>query len=226
MAAAAALPEELLECIFKSLNDDNHTLKHLSVVSKQFLAITNRVRFSVTISDETIPFLPRLFHRFPNLTSLNLTILSKTLEEVDDTLTLISTFPLDIKSFNVSNTNYNRSFHLSHTNHIRPFRIPAKGLIALSKTMKNLKCLAFYGMSHFKLEDLFFIADYFPLLEELNLSDPLFTCSQDFMMDDNDQLLALPNLRRINLFGNHINDQFINFLRRNCKLLQEIMIIC
>ncbi|CAL5203132.1 unnamed protein product [Lathyrus oleraceus] len=110
MAAAAVeeicscLPEELLECAFKYLHSDNYSFMSLSLVSKQFLYITNRIRFFATITDETIPFLPRLFHCFSNLTSLNLTIVPKTVEEVNALLTLISTFPLDIKSLSLCPT--------------------------------------------------------------------------------------------------------------------------
>lgn len=100
----SCLPEELLECAFKYLHDDNRSFMSLSLVSKQFLYITNRIRFFATITDETILFLPRLFHRFPNLTSLNLTIVPKTVEEVNALLTLISIFPLDIKSLSLCPT--------------------------------------------------------------------------------------------------------------------------
>ncbi|KAL5072627.1 hypothetical protein RYX36_011611 [Vicia faba] len=41
------LPEELLDHIFKSLNGHRRTFKSLSVASKQFLAITNRLRLTV-----------------------------------------------------------------------------------------------------------------------------------------------------------------------------------
>ncbi|XP_058730710.1 uncharacterized protein LOC131602578 [Vicia villosa] len=218
MAAAeevcSHLPEELLECIFKSLNSHRRTFKSLSVVSKQFLSITNRLRFSVRITDETIPHLPRLFHRFPNLTSLILTIQCITVNEVDALLTLISTFPLDIKSLRLCP---------KLTNWYIP--IPANGLIAFSKTMKNLESLTFYGMSHFYKKDLFLIADCFPLLQELNLIHPRCSNKHDFLVDDNDPLLVLPNLRRINLSGNVIREPFVDFLFHNCKLLQEIKIM-
>ncbi|XP_058730681.1 uncharacterized protein LOC131602553 [Vicia villosa] len=207
IAASASASDRNCGCIFKSLNCDRRTLKSLSVFSKQFLSITNRLRFSVTITDETIPYLPRLFHRFPNLTSLNLILLSKTLEQVNELLTLISTFPLDIKSLNLSDGVYT---------------IPASGLIALSKTMKNLRSLTFDNLLNYDKKDLFLIANCFPLLEELNLSYPLTCSNQDFMLEDNDPLLALPKLRKINLSGNNINNQFIDFLRQNCRLLQEI----
>ncbi|KAL5072628.1 hypothetical protein RYX36_011612 [Vicia faba] len=91
--------------------------------------------------------------------------------------------------------------------------------------MKNLKFLTCYKMVRVEKKDLFFIADCFPLLEELNLTYPCICCDKDFMVDDNDPLLALPNLRRINLSGNHIaGDQFVNFLRQNCKLLRVVVL--
>ncbi|CAI8601316.1 unnamed protein product, partial [Vicia faba] len=209
------LPDVLWECIFKFLSCDNHTLKSYSVFSKQFLSITNCLRFSVKITDETISFLPRLFHRFPNLTSLELTILSKTVEEVDDILALISTFPLDIKSLNLSKDFYSK----------KCIQIPVNGLIPLSKTMKNLKSLTFHGMSYFNKKNLFLIAEYFPLLKKLNLTYPRVRSSRDFFINHNDPLLALPNLREIDLSGNHISDQFIDFLYHSCKLLHKIVII-
>jgi hypothetical protein len=75
-AAAATfsldLPE-IWESILTYLNNDhvtlNRTLKSLSVISKQLLSITNRVRFSATVTNRTL--LPRFFQRFPNLTSLH-----------------------------------------------------------------------------------------------------------------------------------------------------------
>jgi len=51
----------------------NSDLKSLSLVSKQFLSITSLLRFSITINHPTHHCLHRLFQRFPNLTSLNLT---------------------------------------------------------------------------------------------------------------------------------------------------------
>jgi hypothetical protein len=75
MAAATDLylRDECWEHIFKFLNCYgghyyNTYLESLSIVSKQFLSITNRLRSSLIIHDATHPFLGRLFQRFPNLT--------------------------------------------------------------------------------------------------------------------------------------------------------------
>ncbi|XP_045830699.1 uncharacterized protein LOC123921993 [Trifolium pratense] len=101
-AACSHVPDELWEFIFKFLShDDHHTLKALSIVSKQFLSITNRLRFSLAVIDQTIPFLPRLFQRFPNLTLLNLILRDKN-NYFRVNRNQISTFPIDIKSLYLS----------------------------------------------------------------------------------------------------------------------------
>jgi F-box/leucine-rich repeat protein 2/20 len=77
-AAAAAvcwdLPVELWERIIKLLDGDSCTMKSLSVVSNQFLSITNRIKFSLKVTDQTILFFSCLYQRFPNLTSLSLNL--------------------------------------------------------------------------------------------------------------------------------------------------------
>jgi hypothetical protein len=87
---------------------------------------------SVTITDQSVPFLPRLFQRFLNLTSLNVTISSKRKEcDFNVLLTKISTFPLsNVKALYLSNLNS---------------KIPKHGLRALSEKMKNLTSLTFRG---------------------------------------------------------------------------------
>jgi hypothetical protein len=100
--------------------------------------------------------------------------------------------------------------------------------------MKNLTSLTCYRIAfNIDKNDLFFIADCFPLLEELVLTDndyPTYlvldgdedTC---FAHDDDDQLLELPKLRKIALSRNFIGRQSINYLCRNCGLLQEVKVI-
>jgi hypothetical protein len=79
--AYSYLPDEIWERIFKQKFLDSHTLKSLSVVSKQLLSITNRFRIFVVITYQTIPFLHRLFQRFPNLMIFDLSRLSKKLDQ-------------------------------------------------------------------------------------------------------------------------------------------------
>ena len=84
------LPDECWESVFRFIiNNDNNNdftlnqqryyelycnhhryLNSLSLVSKQFLSITNRLRFSITINKQ-LKYC-RIFKRFTNLTSLNL----------------------------------------------------------------------------------------------------------------------------------------------------------
>jgi F-box and leucine-rich repeat protein 2/20 len=96
------LPDECWESIFKFIINNRHDFKSLSLVSRQFLSITNRLPFSLTIRKQTRPFLPRLFHRFTNLSSINFTCyyyygdLNKLLRE-------ISHFLLKLTSLNLSN---------------------------------------------------------------------------------------------------------------------------
>jgi len=60
-------------CVFRFLNNkDEKNFSSLSLVSKQFLSITNRLRFSITFKKEALLFLPLLFKRFTNLNTLNL----------------------------------------------------------------------------------------------------------------------------------------------------------
>ncbi|CAJ2674218.1 unnamed protein product [Trifolium pratense] len=96
------------------------------------------------------PFLTSLFHRFTNLTSLNLTHFQGDLDA------LLSQIP-PLK--------YLTSLNLSH----QP-SLPAYGLQAFSKQITTLTSLIATNLySSFSHTDLFLIADSFPLLEELNL---------------------------------------------------------
>ncbi|KEH20627.1 putative leucine-rich repeat domain, L domain-containing protein [Medicago truncatula] len=99
------LPDDCWRCIFRFLNDDddNHKQRYmesLSVSSKHFLSVTNRHKFSLTISDQTLPSLPRLFQRFTNLTSLDF---KRFCGDLDTLLCQISSFPLNLTSLNLSN---------------------------------------------------------------------------------------------------------------------------
>jgi len=181
------------------------TLKSLSV-SKQFLSITNRLRFSVTISDQTIPFLHPLFERFPNITSLKTTLQGS---DIDALLTQISAFPVDLKSISIFD----------------PITFPANGLRALSKKMTNLTSLTCYRIlsSRIHKNDLFFIADCFPLLEELIVTDISYPCR--FVLGGNDQFLRLFKLRKIALSRNFIGNHSIKNLCKNCDLIQEVKVI-
>ncbi|KEH25815.1 hypothetical protein MTR_6g034765 [Medicago truncatula] len=70
------------------------TLNSLSLVSKQFLFIRDRLRFSLTICTPTVPFLDHhLFKRFTNLSYL---YLSSFRGDVDALISQIFSFQLNI----------------------------------------------------------------------------------------------------------------------------------
>ncbi|KAK2432477.1 hypothetical protein QL285_017869 [Trifolium repens] len=191
-AAAAAvcwdLPVELWERIIKLLDGDNCALKSLSVVSKQFLSITNGIKLSLKVTDQTILFFSCVYQRFPNLTSLSLNLSSET-DDFDALLVQISTFPnlSNIKSLYISNPN--TSF-------------PTNGLQALSKNMTNLTSFTCSGIRYINSEDIFFTTSCFRLLEELDLS--YF----------GGPLSLLPKLRKINLSGYHLHKDGYGFLQK------------
>ncbi|KAF7154514.1 hypothetical protein RHSIM_Rhsim01G0029800 [Rhododendron simsii] len=58
-------PDDCWELIFQKLReDDERDLDSISLVSKRFLSISNRMKLSLNVNDETIPLLPNLLQRF------------------------------------------------------------------------------------------------------------------------------------------------------------------
>ncbi|XP_057454513.1 F-box protein At1g47056-like [Lotus japonicus] len=195
------LPEECWECVFKFLNNNNHDHHHLeslSLVSKQFLSITNRIRFSLAVHDDLLPFLPRLLHRFPNLTSLDLT---RFRGDLDALLLQISRFPL------------RRLTSLDFSHHET---FPANGLRALAENTKTLTSLT-SSEGSLATADLHLITDCFPFLQEL-----------DIRIKVHDHFpLALPKLlRKVTLYCGpfNINDAELISVCNNCEFLQELAI--
>ncbi|RHN58309.1 putative leucine-rich repeat domain, L domain-containing protein [Medicago truncatula] len=213
-AAEFYLPDECWECIFNFLNDDdddNHHryLKSLSLVSKRFLSITNCLRFSLTIVwYPTRLFLGRFFQRYPNLTSLDLSCYYGDLNKL---LFQISRFQLNLTSLNLSNRS----------------TIPANGLQSFSQKISTLTSLKCSKMNSIKNTDLFLIANCFPLLEELDLSNPIrFNDNSNFEDEVEALSLTLFKLQKINLSSHtYMNDQLLFVLFKNCKLLREAIIL-
>ncbi|XP_057442734.1 uncharacterized protein LOC130734376 [Lotus japonicus] len=125
MSADTYLPEECWEYIFTLLNQPQQQyLEPVSLVSKQFLSITNRLQFSLAIHDHPLPLLPHLFHRFPNLTSLDLTRFHG---ELDALLLQISRHPLRLLT----------SLKLSHNQ----TTFPAHVVRAESSNLRQFLCI-------------------------------------------------------------------------------------
>ena len=184
------LPDECWKCIFKLMNDYNrHNLDSLSLVSKQLLSITNRLRFSLTIKTTTRPFLPRLLKRFTNLTSLDLSHYGY---ELDELLRKIYNFPLKLTSLKLPK---GRAF-------------PANGLRAFSQTITTLTSLTCCSHVFGDNNDLSLVADCFPLLKELNLGHPQFNNHTNFINGFHSLLSNCQYIQHLDL--NHtyfLNDQ-------------------
>jgi hypothetical protein len=79
--------------------------------------------------------------------------------------------------------------------------------------MKNLTSLTCSKINYLYMNELFFIADCFPILEELNFSFPTIYPTYNIVVNNDHQLiLPLPKLRKINLSGDE----------KTCKLLISI----
>ncbi|XP_058729435.1 F-box/LRR-repeat protein 3-like [Vicia villosa] len=207
------LQDECWECIFKFLinHDTDYThrryvhLKPLSLVSKQFLSVTNRLRSSLTVYNPACQF----FHRFSNIASLDLSYYVG--GDMDDLLIQVSRFPLRITSLNISNQ----------------LRIPAKGLRAFSENITTLTSLVCSNIATLIYSHMVFVAECFPLLEELD-----FSKAKNFKFDKTASFpaealsLALPKLRKVNLSRNsYISNEILFHLCKNCKLLKEVTVI-
>ncbi|CAJ1951369.1 unnamed protein product [Sphenostylis stenocarpa] len=203
------LPRECWELVFKFLKPNLH-FEPLSLVSTQFLAITNLLRTSLTISNPTLPFLPSLLLRFPSLTALDLTRLHHS--HLHALLLQLSGAAPPLLSLNLSG-------HPS---------LPSNGLRAFARKITTLKSLTCSHLGSLQNADLLLIADCFPFLEHLDLSFPENTDNSGDPVSDlgvKALSLALTKLRSVNLSGNFfINDPSLLSLCKNCELLEEIII--
>ncbi|XP_039683844.1 uncharacterized protein [Medicago truncatula] len=200
------LPDECWECVFRFIINDNNKscLNSLSLVSKQFLSITNSLLFSLRVKVKTRPFLPILFERFTNLNTLDLTYFYDD-HNLDDLLCQISIFPLKLKSLKL------------------PFgcRFPAYGLQVFLQTITTLNSLTCCAADFCDM-DLSPIVDCFPLLEHLELCNTSF--NDQHVVDFS---LFLSNLVSINLNAcRNLTETTLFSLGRNCPSLIEIKMKC
>ncbi|KAH7861092.1 hypothetical protein Vadar_021607 [Vaccinium darrowii] len=64
-------PDDCWELIFHKLReDDERDLDSISLVSKRFLSISNRVKLSLNVNNETLPLLPKLLRRFRHIKTI------------------------------------------------------------------------------------------------------------------------------------------------------------
>ncbi|XP_058729669.1 uncharacterized protein LOC131601793 [Vicia villosa] len=196
--------EYIFKFIFNEDEDDNrYYFKSLSIVNKQFLSITNRLRHSLTVWNPTCCLLSRLFPRFINLISLDL---SCYYGNINNLLVQISRYPLKLTSLNLSN---------------QP-NIPSRGLRAFSRNITTLTSLICSNIASLTVADLLLISHCFPILQELDLSNSInFTLNADVPM-------VFPKLRKVNLYGRiitYITDEWLLHFFKNSEFLQHVVMM-
>ncbi|XP_050899658.1 uncharacterized protein LOC127106409 [Lathyrus oleraceus] len=121
------LPEDCWEHIFKFLINHKGHFNSLSLVSKHFLSITNRLTFSISTRNPPPSFLTRFFHRFSNLNSLCLSFRSRALD--DGIASALRDRPT-LKSLSISGIDLNDTSYL--TSHYIDSFVSLKGLNSLN----------------------------------------------------------------------------------------------
>ncbi|KEH28623.1 putative leucine-rich repeat domain, L domain-containing protein [Medicago truncatula] len=231
-AAKFYLPEHCWEHILRLLgdnplrDDEEDPYKYVSLVCKQFLSITNRLRCYLSVEDHhTPPLLRRLFERF-TITILDLSSYDGNL---DTLLCEISLFPLKITSLDLSD---------------QP-TIPAIGLRYFSQKITTLTSLTCTSIHAIHYTDLVLIADCFPNLEHLALNDcddiseegighVLRRCCKMTHLDlDGCSNLKMtihfevPNLKVLDLSMTKVNDDALFVISKNCRgILQQLLENC
>ncbi|GAU31239.1 hypothetical protein TSUD_149250 [Trifolium subterraneum] len=230
--ALDVFPSDCWELVISKLLDNEeeerkHYLETLSLVSKQLLSVTNTFVYSFklfnNIPSSSLPILiiSRIFNRFPNLTSLDLSTYRG--RYADDLNELISRIPP--RSFSCLT-----SLNLSNN----PI-IPASGLRSILKnnnTSSRLTSLICSNVGCLKFTDITFIADSFPFLQHLDISFPggggglshLSHQVKDYNNALNLLSQKLSKLRTVDFSGNfYINDSSFLQLCINCEFLQEVL---
>lgn len=213
------LPEDCWVLIINRLDHHSH-FESLSLVSKRFLSITNRLRYKFTVTDPTILIhgtISKLINRFQHLKTLDLSKFHGNLDAIILEIALSSV--LNLESLDISNQK----------------SIPINVLKILGLNMKSLKVFKCANLCLLSDNDLLAIATILPFLEELDISYP-----NNNNFDSNHQVgeftvtdtgiealwSALRNLQVLNISGNHfITDRSIVGLSLNCLLLREIGIL-
>jgi len=106
---------------------------------------------------------------------------------------------------------------------------PVDGLRAFRQTITTLTSLTCFHLATLdNINDLFLIADCFPLLEELDLRDPeeINNYHRRSLLDGVEAIsLSLSKLLKVNLSPHHyISDQSLLHLINNGKLLEEVIV--
>ncbi|KAI8570329.1 hypothetical protein RHMOL_Rhmol01G0026000 [Rhododendron molle] len=212
-------PDDCWELVFQKLReDDERDLDSISLVSKRFLSLSNRVKDCFHVYDEAIPLLPNLLRRFRQIETIVLNTYAP--KDIDGLVDQIS-------RYGVSNLQA-----ITFSGFTEPPRDGFKAL-ALNKNIKNnLKVLDCSRLISMQDKDLVLIADLFPCLEELRITGMLnWYNSNDkvatqYITDDGVDALAskLKELKKVVIKGTacFITDKSLISLSTNCVKLRGI----
>ncbi|KAL8123078.1 F-box protein SKIP2 [Apium graveolens] len=207
------LPEECWGIILKKLDHHSH-FQSLSLVSKSFLALTNRLRHKFTLTNQTILLhgtISRFLNRFNHLKTLDF---SKFRGNVDAILDTVFNCGLSIECLDVSNQ---------------------EKLPVLTENMRNLKVFKCAKLCCLSDADLMSVSVMLPFLEELDISYPNSRIYESDLKLDEFAVTdvgiealwsSLRKLRRVNISGNHfVTDRSVVGFSMNCLLLSEIVML-
>ncbi|XP_058215153.1 uncharacterized protein LOC131326393 [Rhododendron vialii] len=212
-------PDDCWELIFQKLReDDDCDLDSISLVSKRFLSISNRVKLNLKVEGVTLPLLENLLQRFPHIKRIVINTYAQ-----KDTDGLVD----KIAEFGVLNLEA-----IKFGGWTEP---PRDGFTALAfnNNVKNtLKVLDCSGLIYMQDNDLVLIGVCFPRLEELRISVRNSTAYDmaaagiSCITDDGVDALAskLKELKQIAFTGNacFITDKSLISLSTKCIKLRKI----
>jgi F-box and leucine-rich repeat protein 2/20 len=210
-AAAAAvkfyLTDDCWESVFKFVINDKCKFKNcsylnsLSMVSKQFLSITNSLNLSLTIYNGSRPFLRRLFQRFTNLTSLDLTWYYRDLNKL---LCQISRFPLNLTTLT--------SVTCSRVDSLR-----SADMCLIADCFPNLQLLDLSYCSYESEEGILQVLWRCCKLRHLNIAN----CYEIKLSGMN---FEVPNLEVLNLSHTSVDDEALYMISKSCRGLLQLLL--
>ncbi|KAL9238562.1 hypothetical protein vseg_012963 [Gypsophila vaccaria] len=195
------LPDDCWGPIVSQLR--HHHLESLSMVSKAFLSLTDRLRVSLKVVNSSKEVLSKQLQRFPNLKRIDLSSSRGTLHEA---LREIGQSQVNLEEINIS----------------RKDNPPVSLLNELGLKMTSLKVFR-CSYSYLTDDNLISMADSFTSLEELDVS-------QQYSQAITDKgIIALSKklkrLQTIDLSSNgQITDESLIALTTNCKLLKKVVL--
>ncbi|KAI8570339.1 hypothetical protein RHMOL_Rhmol01G0027000 [Rhododendron molle] len=210
-------PDDCWELIFRKMRENNEReLDSISLVSKQFLSISNRVKLSLNGNHRTLPLLPNLLRRFRHIKTIVIDIKSqKDIDGLVDQISRSGVLNLQVIEFRQCMT--------------EPPRHGFKAL-ALNKNIKNnLKVLNCSAWTDMQDNDLVSIADCFPLLEELRIS--AYTSKDNHevagRITDDDVFgsysdHSILNLKTLKAQDTQIDDEGMAMIGKRCRNLQYL----